>query len=183
MLISNDLKPDKMVAHQAQKAHAKLSQFNSTFTYVKPSLIYACEAWRPTSKEEVDKLESVHKRAVRMAGEQGDYKEACRRMGMNTIQDELDEADMVRTFRIMNGHDKVERATFWKMAEARAGPGRRRFCEKEIVRTVAAHKKAVKKRSFSARVQDPWNQLADNVKIARNLRSFRLAYKKAKNLA
>ena len=199
VLISNDLKPDKMVAHQAQKAHAKLSQFNSTFTYrgktwmklyktyVKPSLIYASEARRPTSKEGVDKLESVQKRAVRMAGEQGDYKEACRRMGMNTIQDELDMvghgADMVRTFRIMNSHDKVERATFWKMAEARVGPGRRRFCEKEIVRTVAAHKKAVKKRSFSARVQDPWNQLADNVKIARNLRSFRLAYKKAKNLA
>ena len=195
MLISNDLKPDKMVAHQAQKAHAMLSQFNSTFTYrgktwmklyktyVKPSLIYACDAWRPTSKDGVDKLESVQKRAVRMAGEQGDYKEACRRMGMNTIQDELDEADMVRTFRVMNGHDKVERATFWKMAEARAGPGRRRFCEKEIVRTVAAHKKAVKKGSFSARVQDPWNQLSDNFKMARNPRYFRLAYKKAKNLA
>ena len=80
-------------------------------------------------------------------------------------------------------HDKVERATFWKMAEARAGPGRRRFREKEIVRTVAAHRKAVRKRSFSARVQDPWNQLADNVKIARNPTSFRLAFKKAKNLA
>ena len=57
----------------------------------------------------------------------GDYKEACRRMGMNTIEDELEEADMVRTFRIMNGNDKVEKTTFWTIAEAREGPGRRRF--------------------------------------------------------
>ena len=128
-------------------------------------------------------MESVQKRAVRMAGGQGNYKEACRRMGMNTIQDELEEADMVRTFRIMNGHDKVEKTTFWKMTEAREGPGRRRFREKEICRTVASHKKAVRKSSFAVRVQDPWNQLADTVKKARNPRAFRQAYKKAKNLA
>ena len=56
VLISSDLKPDKMVASQVQKAHLKLSQFNNTFsyrgktwlklykTYVKPSLMYASEA-------------------------------------------------------------------------------------------------------------------------------------------
>ena len=44
---------------------------------------------------------------------------------MNTIEDELMEADMVRTFR-MNGRDKVDKTIFWEMAEARReGPGRR----------------------------------------------------------
>jgi hypothetical protein len=195
VLISKDLKPDKMVAHQVQKAHVKLSQFNSTFTYrgntwmnlyktyVKPSLLYACEAWRPSTKEGFDKLESVQKRAVRMAGGQGDYKEACRRIGLNTIEEDLEEADMVRTFRIMNGHDKVEKTTFWKMAEVREGPGRRRFREKEVCRTIAAQKKEVRKRSFASRVQDPWNHLADHIKMARNPRAFRVAYKKAKHIA
>ena len=32
VIISNDLKPDKMVNKQAQKAHVKLTQFNTTFT-------------------------------------------------------------------------------------------------------------------------------------------------------
>ena len=64
----------------------------------------------------------------------------------------------------MNGHNKVEKTTFWKMTEAREGPDRRRFREKEICRTVASHKKAVRKSSFAVRVQDPWNQLADTVR-------------------
>ena len=51
---------------------------------------------------------------------------------MNTIEEELEEADMLRVFRIMNGNDKVEKTTFRRMAEAREGPGRRRFREKEV---------------------------------------------------
>ena len=33
VIISSDLKPDKMIAKQTQKAHLKLTQFNSAFTY------------------------------------------------------------------------------------------------------------------------------------------------------
>ena len=84
VLVTSDLRPDKMVARQVQKAHLKLSQFNSTFTYrgktwlklyktyVKPSLLYACEAWRPTTQEGMEKLEGVQRRAMRMDGGLGD---------------------------------------------------------------------------------------------------------------
>ena len=194
VLISSDLKPEKMVANQVQKAHAKLSQFNSTFTYrgktwlnlYKTYVIplYASEAWRPTTQEGIDKLESVQKRAIRMARVLAgkDYKDACRRAGMSTIQEELEEKDMVRTYRIMNGYYKVEKTTFWKMAEAREGPGRRRFKEKEVCRTIAAQRKPIRKQSFASRVQDPWNQLKDRVKLARNPKAFRSELKKAKNI-
>ena len=114
VIVSSDLKSDKMVAKQTQKAHLKLTQFNSTFTYrgktwlniyktyIKPSMMYACEAWRPSTKEGVDKLESVQRRALRMAGglDRKNYKEACREAGMNTVKEELDEADLVRTLAI-----------------------------------------------------------------------------------
>ena len=197
VLISRDLKPDKMIAKQTQKAHMKLSQFNSTFsyrgktwlnmykTYVKPSMLYGCEAWRPSSQQGIDKLEAVQKRAVRMAGGlgAGSYKEACRRAGLNTIQEDLEEADMVRVYRIMYGHDKIDKELFWKMEEARPGVGRRRFKEKEVRRTVATQRKAVRKTSFASRVQDPWNQLHCDVKKAKNPRAFRAEYRKAKHLA
>ena len=196
VLISSDMKPDKMVTKQAQKAHFKLSQFNSTLsyrgktwikmytTYVKPSMLYACEAWRPSSQEGIEKLEAVQKRAIRMAGGlgAGNYKEACRTAGLNTIQEDLDEADMVRAYRIMNGNDKLDKETFWKMEEARPGIGRRRFKVKEVKRTIAFQRKAIRKRSFASRVQDPWNQLPDSVKMMKNPKAFRLAYRKAKNL-
>ena len=152
-----------MVVKQAQKAHLKLIQFNTSFnyrgntwlklykTYVKPSMMYASEAWRPNNKEDIEKLESVQQRALKMAGKLRDritYREACREAGMNTIEEELNATDLVRTFRILNGNDKVDKKTFWKKSEARVGAGRRRFKEKEIQRTVALQRKDIRKNSF-----------------------------------
>ena len=196
VIISSDLKTDKMVSRQAQKAHVKLSQFNSAFTYrgktwlklyktyVKPSLMYACEAWKPGTKEGIEKLEAVQKRAVRMAGGQGSksYREACREAGINTLEEELDEADMLRVFRIMNGDDKVDKEYFWTLEQARPGVGRRRFREKEVKRTIAVQRKDLRKKSFASRVQDPWNSLSDTVKSAKNPKAFRKAYRREKNL-
>ena len=50
-------------------------------------------------------------------------------------REELDTADMVRTFRIINGNDKVNKEIFWEMEEARQGAGRRRFKVKDVKRT------------------------------------------------
>ena len=129
-------------------------------TYGKPSLLYACEAWRPTTIEGIEKLEGVQKRAMRMAGGMGnlDYREACRGAGMNMIKEELEVSDMTRVYRIMYGYDKVDKSTFWKMEEAREGAGRRRFREKEVSRTVALQRKDIRKRTFASRTQDPWNK-------------------------
>ena len=119
-----------------------------------------------------------------MAGGQGDksYREACREAGLNTVQEELDEADMVRVYRILNGNDKVDKKMFWTMEEAREGAGRRRFKEKEIRRTLAMQRKKIRKESFASRVQDPWNSLSDSVKISKTPKCFRRAYRKEKHL-
>ena len=185
-----------MVSRQAQKAHVKLSQFNSAFTYrgktwlklyktyVKPSLMYACEAWKPGTKEGLEKLEAVQKRAVRIAGGQGSksYREACREAGINTLEEELDEADMLRVFRIMNGDDKVDKEYFWTLEKTSPGVGRRRFREKEVKRTIAVQRKDLRKKSFASRVQDPWNSLCDTVNSAKTPKAFRKAYRREKNL-
>ena len=114
-------------------------------------MMYACEAWKPGTRDGVEKLEAVQRRAVRMARGQGSksYRGACREAGLNTVEEQMDEADMVRVFRIMNGNDRIDKTSFWTMEEARKGAGRRRFKDKEIRRTVADQKKDVRKRSFS----------------------------------
>ena len=86
-----------------------------------------------------------------MAGGQGDksYREACREAGLNTVQEELDEANMVRVHRILNGSDKVDKKMSLTMEEAREGAGKRRFKEKEIRRTIAIQRKDIRKKSFA----------------------------------
>ena len=115
-------------------------------------------------------------------GGRSDYKEACKKAGMNSIEDELDEADMMRTFRILNGDDKINKETFWTIEEAREGAGRRRFKQKELKRTIATQRKDIRKKSFGSRVQDPWNLLEDSVKQAKTPQAFRRSYRKSKNL-
>ena len=196
VIISSDLKPDKMIAKQTQKAHLKLTQFNSAFTYrgetwlklyktyIKPSMMYACEAWRPSTKEGVEKLEGVQRRALRMVGglKRSNYKEACRKAGLNTVEEELDMTDLIRTFRILNNDDKIDKEKFWELEEAREGAGRRRFRVKEIKRTLAVQRKNARKTSFGSRIQDPWNKLEDKVKLAKNPQAFRREYKRSKNM-
>ena len=173
-----------------------MTQFNSTFmyrgktwlklykTYVNPSLLYACEAWRPTKQEGIGKLDGVQRRAMRMAGGlgAGSYRDPCRESGINMIEEELEVTDMTRVYRIMYGHDKVDKSVFWRMEGPGAGPGRRRFREKEVTRTLSIQRKDVRKRRFASWVQDQWNNLDDRVKFVRNPKLFRSAFKKAKNL-
>ena len=147
--------------------------------------MYASEAWRPTTKEGIEKLDPVQKRELKMPGVLGDsisYREACRKEGRNTVEEDLDEADMVRTFRILNGNDNMKKETFWQLEEPREGAGRRRFKEKEIKRTIGSQRKDIRKKIFGSGIQDRWNLLVDNTKQARNPIAFRNMYRKSKNL-
>ena len=119
-----------------------------------------------------------------MDGGQGDkpYEEACKDAGLNTVKEQLDMADRVCVFWIMNGDNKLNNKTFCILEEARQGAGRRRFKEKDIRRTVAGQCKDVRKRISASRTQDPWNDLSDSVKQAKKPRAFRRAYRKVKNL-
>ena len=53
---------------------------------------------------------------------------------------------------------------------------------KENKRILALQRKNVRKTSFGSRIQDPWNDLEDHVKLAKTRKAFRMAYKKIKNL-
>ena len=61
--------------------------------------------------------------------------ESCREAGFNTLEKELDKADMLRVFRIMNKNNNMYIKYFWMLEEARQGAERRRFREKEIKQT------------------------------------------------
>ena len=100
---------------------------------------------------------------------------------MNLIREELEVSDMTRVYRIMYGHDKIEKSTFWRMEQAREGAGRRRFREKEVTRMIATQRKETRKRSFASRIQDDRNTLDDRIKKARHPKAFISSYRKAKN--
>ena len=76
-------------------------------------------------------------------GKGGSYREACSKVGLNTIQEGLDEADMVSMYRILKGRDKKD-----KRPGPGPGPRRSRSREDEVRRTLATQRKAVRKTNF-----------------------------------
>ena len=116
-------------------------------TYVKPE--------RPATKEQSRRLSGVNSEI------------RCKEAELNSPEEELELADMVRVFRIMNGFDNIKKEDYWLMAED--GPGLARRYEREET-------------SFAARTAAPWKALPEDVRLETTPRKFRESLKKHWNL-
>ena len=72
-------------------------------------------SWNPGSKGDKDCLENVQRRALGMVTNLSgrSYEEVA----MTTLQDRREGGDMITTFRIMEGHDKVDKSIWFKTVE------------------------------------------------------------------
>jgi len=79
VIISDSLKPSSQCAVAARKANQVLGQMSRSFhyrdrftwiklykVYVRPHLEYAVQAWSPWTQEDINLLENVQRRALRM---------------------------------------------------------------------------------------------------------------------
>ena len=101
ILIHESLKPSVHCATAVKKANMVLGQIRRTFTFsdreilvrlhkmfVRPHLEYAVQAWCPWTEHDVDLLESVQRRAVRMiSGLSGTYEEKLQELGLMSLKD------------------------------------------------------------------------------------------------
>ena len=79
-------------------------------TYVRCHLEYAVQAWNPWTKQDIENIESVQKRAIRSChGLQGStYEQKLTEVGLTTLADRRRRGDMLETFKILNEIDDVD---------------------------------------------------------------------------
>ena len=188
--VTDTLKPGKQCKKAAQVASAVLGQILRAFyyrdrhvflslyvQYVRPHLEFAVAAWAPWSKEDVECLERVQRRAVRaMSGLKGQtYEEKLVELKLPSLQARRNEIDMAQTFKIVNNQDKSECELLFARTEGR-----------RATRAASGKDALLKKRSyhefrayfFSHRVIDGWNNLPDSVKGAKSTSSFKRLYRR-----
>ena len=85
-----------------------------------------------------------------------DYKDGSRKAGMNTVEEELDAADTVRTF---NGNDKLNRENHGRWKRLNLAQEGEDFREKEVKRTIATQRKD----SWS---QEVWYESSKRAKVS-----------------
>ena len=127
---------------------------NLYITLVRPIIENCQQAWCPHLQKDIDKLESVQRRATKMITgiSKLPYYLRLRKCGLLSLQDKKKKADMLEVFNIINGFTYIDTKRIFELIHI-PRPGRHKSIVRHHSRLDARHK------FFSQRVIKPWNTL------------------------
>ena len=137
-------------------------------TLVRPQLEYCIQAWNPYEKKDIDLLEGVQKRALRMINGYRyiSYEARLRSTGLTTLVKRRVRGDLIEVFKIVHELDKVERGRFFIDSNTGLRGHNFKFLKKRC-------RLDVRKYFFSQRIINSWNKLPQNVVEADSLNAFK----------
>jgi len=189
--ITDTLKPGEHCSIVANKANRMLGLIwrNIAFkdksticklykSLVRPHLDYCIQAWKPYLKKDINTIEKVQHRATKMIwGMQNiPYSERLKLCGLMTMEDRSRRADILETYKILTGKEKINPDKLFKRVENTKTRGHNMKLEKHQVRTDN------RKHYFSQRVINDWNKLpskavnAISINILKNELQIYLGY-------
>ena len=192
VLVHQSLKPSMQCARAASRANAILGQLSRAITYrdkatflklykvyVRPHLEYAVVCWSPWTEGDKEVLEKVQRRAIGMVTNwrERNYEGRLREAGMMSLVDRRLRGDMIATYKVMSGKDKVDPGVLFTL------PGKERLTRHTagvhpIRSQVEKPKLDIRRNTFSQRVVTPWNSLPDRVKAVGSVDGFKAMYDK-----
>ena len=136
---------------------------------VRPNLEYCVQAWCPYFNKDMEVLERVQRRATRMIEGYWDipYEERLKLTGLQSLKNRRIRGDLIETFKIIKGIDKVDHRKFFRVATDNRLRGHKYKFEKERSNI------DIRMYFFSQRVVNYWNMLPLNVVDAPSLNSFK----------
>jgi len=125
-------------------------------------------------KKDIEKLETVQRRATRMIDGLGtvSYSERLKRTGLTTLEERRDRGDLIELFKIVRGFSRVDSNYFLNFCNIRRIRGHSYEMNKDRSRL------DIRKFFFSQRVVNKWNSLPVDVVEAVSVNSFKNRYDK-----
>jgi len=182
--VTKNLKPSAQCSKAAGRAAAVLGQLRRNFhyrdrhtfiklykQYVRPHLEFSAPAWSPWLQGDIDTLERVQERAVKMvAGLKGaTYEEKCAELGLQTLKARREGQDMALVHKFLmddSGTELFRRLASQERARTRQAAGGHGLAV-QFARTDP------RKYSFSVRTVEKWNKLPEEVRAAPSRTAFR----------
>ena len=153
---------------------------------IRPHLEYAVQAWKPTQLGDIDRLEKIQKRALRVTHQLRGltYEERLESMELTNLEMRRGRGDLIQAYKILNGIELVRQECMPKYAPSRnsSGPASRTRGNSQKLQRQDFRSRikndfggAVESRHnfFSNRVVPLWNGLPDDVVRAPNLNGFK----------
>ena len=107
----------------------------------------------------------------------GTYEERLNEAGMLNLEDRRERGDMIATYKILSGKDKVEPGMIFGLGGDGPGPRTRQAAGTHHIQKQAAQPKLdIRRNSFSQRVVSTWNSLPDSLKGVQTVLAFKIGY-------
>ena len=170
IVISNTLTPTRHVQDLVKKAHRKIAMFRRCFSgldevkttvlyqsLVRPALEFASTAWSPITKKDIEALEKVQTRCLRLCKKE---------INIESLEVRRQRTDLIDTYKFLNGHYKSQPEKFFsKPLKNLRGHSNKLFLSRTRTK-LAGH-------FYSNRVVKPWNLLPEKTVSAPTVESFK----------
>jgi hypothetical protein len=104
-----------------------------------------------------------------------DYESRLLELGMVTLEERRHQIDMVQTYKILHGKDKVRREEWFTMASESERPTRLNADPWNL--RIPAPRLELRRSFFSQRVPALWNRVPAEIKASRTATAFKNAYR------
>jgi hypothetical protein len=188
VLVHKSLKPSRQCQRAAATGMGVLHQLRNNFhfrdrhifvklfkQYVRPHLEFATPAWSPWLAADKQVLENVQKKFVNMiAGlKPGTYEDKCREVGLETLEERREVQDLAQTYKMIQGKEKLNKELF-----SHVDGGRTRQDADPLNLKQKPARLEIRRNFFTQRVVKKWNAIPSDVKRAKNVKMFKMHYKK-----
>lgn len=184
VMCKNDFKVDDQCAEASKKANRILGMIKRTITsrnkkiiiqlyksLVRPHLDYCGVVWRPYLQKDIKKIEKIQRRTTKLIKEcKGkNYEERLKEVRLTTLETRRCRADLIQTYRIIKGIDKINKDKFFTFSHDKSSTLRGN--------TLKIVKKRFNKTEgqflFKNRIVNQWNKLSDDIVQGEGINNFK----------
>ena len=189
VIITNDLKVSEQCRQACNRANRMLGLIRRTISsrdpviltrlyksLVRPHLEYSSVAWSPHYRKDRDMIEKVQHRFTRLFGalRQLDYDSRLSRLGLWTLEERRNRADLIEVFKMSHGQSPISLDTFFKRDLNSRTRGHSYKLQKDY------SKSEPRFHFFSNRVVKRWNLLPPEAVSLTSVNSFKSHLQKIK---
>ena len=138
--------------------------------YVRPHFKYCIQAWSPYFKKDIECSEQVQRRATKLINgfKNLSYENRLKRLKLTTLEKRRLGWDLIETFKIITGREKVDKHEFFEISNNTHNLGGHQY-------KISVKRKRLTTRSafFSQHVVNSWNRLPEAVVNATSINAFK----------
>jgi len=191
VMVTPNLKPAAHVAKAVKTATTVLGQIARTFSYrdrrtflglyiqfVRPHLEFSSPAWSPWLQKDVQLLEKVQERAVKMIGglQGATYRAKLKELGLQSLEERRIEADLILAYKVLNKKCNVNSANWFKKRDT--GTVTTRAGDDALRLDRPRSRLDLRENFYTVRATESWNAVPVEIRALPTVPQFKTALRR-----